>query len=381
MKLTETERRIVEALRAKKGAGIAELVRIAGLNPATDLVGGNFRGVRFDGDDLDGYNLSFSDLTGADLRGARNVDRAMFAGALTEGTLWPNPDLWPGKAMKEAPEAPTMILIPAGRYLRGTATAELEREGVPEDYRKREQPRQEVTIRQGFWLAAHPVTVGEFRHFVRDTDRDMSGKAWGYVPGKGYEESEGIGWDNPGFPQTDDHPVNCVNQYDADAYAAWLADRTRKPYRLPSEAEWEYACRAGTTTARFWGDDRDGARRFANVADLSWARETKESAGPERVFQHDDGYAFTSPVGTFAANPWGLYDMLGNVWEWMTDDWFDTHEGADCTDAKRTTQGSGRLRVVRGASWSSYPWFVRSASRVRYDDRFSNTGFRLARTL
>jgi formylglycine-generating enzyme required for sulfatase activity len=313
MKLTAGQARVVAALAEAKNPSLAELVRIAGLNPATDLVGGNFRGVRFDGDDLDGYNLSRADLTGADLRKAVNVDRAMFAGALTEGTRWPNLDLYPGKAMKEAPEAPTMILIPAGHYLRGASTAELEREGVPAEYRKEEQPQQEVTIRQGFWLAAHPVTVGEFRRFVRDTGHDMSGGAYGYVPDKGYERSDALGWDNPGFPQTDDHPVTCVSQRDADAYAAWLADRTRKPYRLPSEAEWEYACRAGTTTARFWGDDRDGARRFANVADHSFARETQESAGPERVFQHDDGYAFTSPVGSFAANPWGLYDMLGNV--------------------------------------------------------------------
>ena len=381
MKLTEAERRIVEELRAKKGAGIAELVRIAGLNPATDLVGGNFRGVNFEGDDLDGYNLSRADLTGADLRKAVNVDRAMFARALTEGTRWPNPDLYPGKAMKEAPEAPTMILIPAGRYLRGASTAELEREEAPEGYRKLEQPQQEVTIRQSFWLAAHPVTVGEFRRFVRDTGRDMSGGAFGYVPGKGYERSDTVGWDNPGFSQTDDHPVTCVNEHDADAYAGWLADRTRRPYRLPSEAEWEYACRAGTTTARFWGDDRDGARRFANVADFSFARAAKASAGPERVFQHDDGYAFTSPVGAFAPNPWGLYDMLGNVWEWMADDWFDTHEGADCTDAKRTTQGSERLRVVRGASWGSNPWLFRSASRDRSGVRSSDAGIRLARTL
>lgn len=116
MTLTDEDRRVLAALEDAKTMPLSTLVRIAGLNPATDLMGGDFRGVSFDGDDLDGYNLSRADLTGADLRGARNVDRAMFAGALTEGTRWPNPDLWPSKVMKqEPPHPPLMILIPPGR--------------------------------------------------------------------------------------------------------------------------------------------------------------------------------------------------------------------------------------------------------------------------
>ena len=307
----------------------------------------------------------------------------MFAGALTEGTRWPNPDLLPGKTMKEAEESPLMVLISPGRYLRGTDTAELERENVPEDFGKWEQPQQTVTIRQGFGLAAHPVTVGEFRRFIQDTGHDMSGRAIGYVSGKGFGSSATRVWDNPGFQQTDDHPVTCVNAGDADAYAAWLANRTGKACRLPSEAEWEYACRAGTVTARFWGNDHDGARHFANGADLSLARQMKEKPDAERRFQYDDGYVFTSPVGAFAANPWGLHDMLGNVWEWMADDWFDSHEGADCTDATRTTTGGGSPRVLRGGSWYDNPWTIRSGTRNMFDTgiRVSSNGFRLARAL
>lgn len=252
---------------------------------------------------------------------------------------------------------------------------------MPKEWHSQEQPQQEVTIRQGFWLASTPVTIGEFRRFVEDTRHDMSGGAYGYVPGKGFEQSGRFGWDNPGFPLAEDHPVTCVNETGADAYAVWLANRTGQPYRLPTEVEREYACRAGTTTARFWGDDRDGARRFANVADLFMARDTQPNPDPDRYFQHDDGYAFTSPVGVFAPNPWGLYDMLGNVWEWMADDWFDSHEDADRSDAKRTTTGGSRLRVLRGASWYKIPWDVRAGSRSGSSGRFAEAGFRLARTL
>ena len=274
-----------------------------------------------------------------------------------------------------------MAYIPDGQYMRGAEPAEQEREGVPEQYRGWEQPRRLVTIRQPFLLGRTPVTVGQFRRFVEHSGHKVPAGVYTWVQGKGWQQTEAQDWRAPGFPQTDDHPVTCVGPEDADAFVRWLSSVTKKDYRLPSEAEWEFACRAGTTTARFWGDDREGARKYANVSDLSLAPVLKMDPKPERFFQHDDGYPFTSTVAAFDPNPWGLYDMLGNVWEWMADDWFDSHEDADCTDTKRTTTGSNRLRVVRGASWFSGPWFVRSASRGRDGDRDTTSGFRLARTL
>ena len=122
---------------------------------------------------------------------------------------------------------------------------------------------------------------------------------------------------------------------------------------LPSEAEWEYAARAGTTTARFWGDDRNRARRYANVADRSLAKKMNEKPNRERFFPWDDGYPFTSPVGSFQPNGFGLYDMLGNVWECVEDHWHDHYDAPDDGSAWTTPGGESR-RVLRGGSGNSH---------------------------
>ena len=287
---------------------------------------------------------------------------------------------------KPAPLRPTfpepeMVHISRGSFWMGATDAEHKREKVPTQWRKEEQPRHKVTIGRDFALGKYPVTRGEFARFVAETGYAVPKPVRILVPGKGWIDSNSHDWRDPGFPQDDQHPVVCVNHIDAESYAAWLSGKTGKTFRLPSEAEWEYACRAGTETARFWGDDRDSARLYANVADASLARALKEKPDPERFFTFDDGFDFTSPVGTFRANPWGLHDMLGNVWEYLADDWIDNYTTGPSNETPRTTTGSDRLRVVRGASWNFNPWFVRSACRSRINDRDSDTGFRLARTL
>ena len=274
-----------------------------------------------------------------------------------------------------------MVHISRGSFWMGATDAELKREKVPTQWRKEEQPRHKVTIGRDFALGKYPVTRGEFARFVAETGYAVPKPVRILVPGKGWIDSNSHDWRDPGFPQDDQHPVVCVNHIDAKSYAAWLSGKTGKTFRLPSEAEWEYACRARTETARFWGDDRDSARLYANVADASLARALKEKPDPERFFTFDDGFDFTSPVGTFRANPWGLHDMLGNVWEYLADDWIDNYTTGPSNETPRTTTGSDRLRVVRGASWNDNPWIVRSASRGRSDDRSASTGFRLARTL
>ena len=178
----------------------------------------------------------------------------------------------------------------------------------------------------------------------------------------------------------------CVNHHDANAYAQWLSDKTGRHYRLPSEAEWEYAARAGRKTARFWGDDRDGARRYANVADRSLMREFNMKFDPEQFFDWDDGFPFTAPVGSFQPNPFGLCDMLGNVWEWTQDHWHENYKGAPDDGSAWTTEGSKKddgLRVIRGGAWDGSPWNARTGTRGRGHggDRNSGTGFRLAGTL
>jgi formylglycine-generating enzyme required for sulfatase activity len=150
------------------------------------------------------------------------------------------------------------------------------------------------------------------------TEAETGGGTYIWNRGKGkWEIKKGAYWDNPGFNQIDRHPVTCVSWNDAQAFIKWLNKKTGSSYRLPSEAEWEYAARAGTKTARFWGDDPNDACSYANVAD--------QTKSPDGKFQwsdiHEctDGYWFTAPVGSFRSNAFGLYDMLGNVSEWCQD--------------------------------------------------------------
>ena len=155
-------------------------------------------------------------------------------------------------------------------------------------------------------------------------------------------------WRHPPFPQTDRHPVVNVSWNDAKAYVAWLSQTTERQYRLPSEAEWEYAARAGTATARYWGDRTRDACRYANVDDTAHGCE--------------GGYGRTMPVGSFEHNRFGLYDMLGNVWEWTEDCWNGNYDGAPA-DGSPWLRGNCSRRVMRGGSWGLDPKRIRSANR------------------
>jgi formylglycine-generating enzyme required for sulfatase activity len=375
----------MQQLIEHQNADLQTLAKIAGFDPATDLVGADFRGADFSDDDLAGFNLSRSDLRGADLSGARGLDRAMFADVIEDATTrWPDRHTpLPGTVLQEAREAPEMVLIPPGRFVMGTPDAEDARERVPEEHAKWSKPQHEVIIRDGFWLAKYLVTRGEFAAFVADTGHDMSGGATNLVETeRNWQHSDEFGWRNTGFEQTDHHPVVCVSHQDAEAYAAWLSRRTSRHYRLPSEAEWEYAARAGTGTARFWGDERNGARQYANVADRSLAKRTKVKAARERFLRWDDGYPFTSPVGSFHPNGFGLYDVLGNVWEWAADHWHDDYADAPKDGLAWMTDRNDSRRVLRGGSWYDPPRYVRAGVRIRdkADLRYDYVGFRLART-
>jgi len=168
----------------------------------------------------------------------------------------------------------------------------------------------------------------------------------------------------PSFAQTDRDPVVCVSWDDAKAYAAWLTKTTRHQYRLLTEAEWEYAARAGTTTARYWGHaiGKDNANCYGGGS--RW----------------DNGN--TSPAGSFAPNPFGLYDMLGNAWQWVEDCWHDNYVGA-LGDAATWISGACTRRMVRDGSWGRYLREVRAVFRLNLatDIRLSNVGFRLAMTV
>ncbi len=259
-----------------------------------------------------------------------------------------------------------MMRIPAGEFLMGS-------DGSDKEVFDNEKLKHKVTVR-AFSLAKYEITKGQYAAFVKDQGYYPSGQScysyknglWGYQPG--------ADWRKPGFPQDDSHPVVCVSLGDALAYIDWLNHKTGQTFRLPTEAEWEYAARAGTNASRFWGDNPDAACRYANVADLT----AKQAFSWDSVFNCTDGFAYTAPVGSFQPNAFHLYDMLGNVWEWTCSAYQDKY-GDDEKNCISNNHANGR-RAVRGGAWYNIPQDVRSANRSRLAPtlRLNNLGFRLA---
>ncbi len=247
-----------------------------------------------------------------------------------------------------------------------------------------ELPLHKVRITRPFCLGVHAVTIGQFRAFVAESgyrteaERDGAG-GWGYNPAIAYFEGRQphYSWRNPGFPQDDRHPVVNVTWNDAVAMCQWLSQREGRRYRLPSEAEWEYACRAGTTTRYHSGDAPEDLVRVANLFDAA-CRPLFPQWGKFAV-AGDDRHAFTAPVGSYQPNAWGLCDMHGNVWEWCAD-WYahDYYRESPADDPAGPE--SGELRIRRGGSWHTWPLYMRSSYRNwnAPDTRYVLLGFRLA---
>ena len=270
------------------------------------------------------------------------------------------------------PQCPELVVVPLWSYRMGSPSSEV---GRGDD----EGPVHQVTIGRPFAVGVYEVTRGEFARFVSETGRSMGDSCWTYEGGE-WKERSGRHWMSPGYSQADNHPVVCVNWDDAKAYVRWLSVKTRHEYRLLSEAEWEYVARAGTRTARYWGESESGQCRYANGAD----RMAKRHNSGWTVADCDDRYYQTSPTGTYEANGFGLHDVLGNVWEWVEDCWNDSYRGAP-SDGRAWESESGDCgrRVVRGGSWGNSPGSLRSANRygVTTGDRNYLAGFRVARTL
>jgi sulfatase modifying factor 1 len=275
-----------------------------------------------------------------------------------------------GKIFRDCKTCPEMTVIPAGRFDMGSPDSE---EGRGDD----ESPVHGVKI-AAFALGRTEITRGQFAEFVKSSGYIAGDKCWTLENGT-YEERKGD-WLAPGYPQNDKHPVACIDWNDALAYAKWLSNKTGKNYRLPTEAEWEYAARGNTKTARYWGDNPDKACRYANGADKT-AQATIQGSSSWSVHHCADGFAYTAPVGRFKPNAYGLYDLLGNVWEWTEDSYHDSYQGAPADGS--AWQGDGRKRVLRSGSWNNAPMDLRAA--VRYGNkpeiRFSSFGFRVARSL
>ena len=250
----------------------------------------------------------------------------------------PRKTLAPDDVFQDCDVCPKMVVVPAGDFWMGSPESEKERDGD-------EGPRHKVTIADPFAISKYEVTFEQW---------DACAEAGGC---NGYRPDD-QGWSRGS------RPVINVSWWDAKAYAEWLSRKTGQSYRSPSEAEWEYAARAGTITRYSFGDAI--TPKDANYAESKIGK--------------------TAEVGAYPKNPWGLYDMHGNVWEWVEDVWHDSYNGAP-VDGSAWTDGGGnfssRGRVVRGGSWYSNPRGLRSANRYRYqpDNRNSYLGFRVSRTL
>ena len=265
------------------------------------------------------------------------------------------------REFRECTDCPVMVAVPAGSFTMGSPRSEAGRFDA-------EGPQHPVSVR-AFALGKYDITNEEYLTFLRAT---------GYQPAP-CDRILGMVWRSPGhglaYPPGEVAPprvpATCLNWRDAEAYIAWLNTKARgpgNPYRLPTEAEWEYAARAGTTTARWWGEAIGSDNANCNGCGSKWdGREIAE-------------------VGGFKPNGFGLYDMLGNVWQWTADCWNESYVGAP-RDGSAWRSGDCSKRVLRGGSWSNVPAFIRAATRSHAAadgsdfDYSSYAGFRVARTL
>jgi formylglycine-generating enzyme required for sulfatase activity len=270
----------------------------------------------------------------------------------------------PGAVFSDCAVCPSMTVLPRGTFRQGEAA---QRPGASPFT----QPEHMVAIAYAVAMSSKEITVGEFRDFASSTHRDLAGCTtysgrWKYQPE--------ANWDLPGFSQTEMHPVTCVSWHDAVAYTQWLSVKTGHAYRLPSAAEWEYAARAGSDAASPWGADPAAACASANVAD----RHAEQRYPGWSVFPCDDGYVNTAPVGSFKANAFGISDLLGNVFEWVADCWYDDYAHAP-VDGSARAFGNCEEHELRGGSWFSAPRYVSASYRDRFAAayRSSSIGFRV----
>ena len=268
---------------------------------------------------------------------------------------------------------PEMVRIPAGAALIGSSEAETTREGRTPAFAAFEHPQRMVQFDRPFAIGKYHVTKAQYGAFVRATGRNADGCTiaiggqWSAAPLAGHDYAR------PGFAQRPDEPAVCVSWEDATAYAAWLSARTGQRFRLPREDEWEYAARGGTQTARWWGDGANDLCARANGGDRAYGAVFPADKSANQSCS--DGYIYTSPVGRYRANRFGLHDMYGNAWQW-TADCFAAIAGSA---APQPCAG----HAIRGGSWHNSRSTLRSATRFSLPPamRSSSLGFRVLREL
>ena len=275
---------------------------------------------------------------------------------------------------QDCDKCPIMISLPLGEYEMG----DLSNSG-----RENEQPVRNMKIEKPISISKFPITLGDFRLFVRETgyktEAELARGCWNLkedkVPGWVRQDY----WDNTRMDQDDDHPVVCVSVNDALAYTEWLTNKTNAHYRLPTEAEWEFAARAGTTSKYYFGDSSEGICNMMNWGDDNI---TRMWDGGEDLMVCDDNYLFTSPVGSFPPNSFGLYDMYGNVWEWVIDCYQENLSGAlsnQSVDKNHTCP----KHPLRGASFAASLKGTTATYRIsgKSSTRTGDYGFRIVRDM
>ena len=269
------------------------------------------------------------------------------------------------------PREPEMMFIKGSHFMMGSPDSEIGR---------REDEGQHVLTVKSLYMGKTEITVGEFKRFVQETkyrstaEKNGRGcRVWSRIANK-WMEQRSINWKKPGFNQTDQHPVVCVSQLDALAYANWLSNVTGKKYSLPTEAQWEYAARAGSQVARYWGENADQACLAENVLDQAGGNEYPG----HRKHNCYDGFVYTAKVGSYRDNRFGLKDMLGNVREWTCSAYSKNYDGSE---QRCAPSGHTGMKVLRGGSWINTKLSTRSATRIWIDGTASNNnnGFRLTR--
>jgi formylglycine-generating enzyme len=258
-----------------------------------------------------------------------------------------------------------LALIPAGKFIMGSPETEKGRRDNEEQH--------EVAIPKPFYMGVTHVTVEQFAAFVREsgykTDDEKTFQSLSLAieikDGKlNVILVSGCSWRKPSFTQKGDHPVVHASWFDAQAFCDWLSKKSGKTVTLPTEEQWEYAYRAGTTTAYPWGDNPDDGKGWANCADQSLQKRLPNAPPDWRFFNWDDGFVFTSPTASFKANAFGLYDMTGNAWQ-LCQNAIEPNEKAPATDPKvaATNPRESIKCVLRGGSWGCDPTYCRSAFR------------------
>ncbi len=270
-----------------------------------------------------------------------------------------------------------LVLVKKGEFLMGSPAADTEAF-------EEEKPQHPVEISRDFYLGKFAVTRGQFARFVKEAAYKTEAEQDGFGS-DGYNEKTNemeerkpvYTWANPGFPQTDAHPVVNVTWNDAQVFCTWLRKTTGQYVGLPTEAEWEFACRAGTTTRYFTGDDPGSLQGFANVQDLTLKAKRIRKTENWSYFNFHDGHVFTAPVGSFQANGWKLYDVTGNVRQWCADG-MRKYTSARVSDPRGPTEKNAR--ILRGGSWNAAPGACRCADRIQYQyaGRSADAGFRIA---